>query len=163
MCLEQAADVTIQTALLERRFLTGARPLAAALDAALADSIDPVAFMAAKTVEMQRRHARFQDTPYSLEPNTKESPGGLRDLQLIAWVARAAGLGKSWLGLREAGLLTAEELQMIRHNERQLQADRAALRIVADRREDRLVFDVQGSVAALLGYSDRPDRQASSS
>ncbi|MEZ5742108.1 MAG: nucleotidyltransferase domain-containing protein, partial [Burkholderiaceae bacterium] len=60
---EQAADVTIQTALLERRFLTGARPLAAALDAALADSIDPVAFMAAKTVEMQRRHARFQDTP----------------------------------------------------------------------------------------------------
>ena len=55
--------------------------------------MDPKAFLRAKTLEMRQRHQKYEDTPYSLEPNCKESPGGLRDLQVIIWVARAAGLG----------------------------------------------------------------------
>ena len=50
---------------------------------------------------MRQRHAKYEDTPYSLEPNCKESPGGLRDLQVILWVAKAAGLGDSWSKLAE--------------------------------------------------------------
>jgi [protein-PII] uridylyltransferase len=58
--------------------------------------MDPQAFFVAKTLEMQQRHNKFEDTPYALEPNCKESPGGLRDLQVMLWVAKAAGLGKNW-------------------------------------------------------------------
>ncbi|MEZ5661602.1 MAG: [protein-PII] uridylyltransferase [Burkholderiaceae bacterium] len=161
-CVEEASrDITIQTALLERRLLFGATGVASALENALKTSIVPTEFMAGKTVEMRQRHARYQDTPFSLEPNTKESPGGLRDLQLIAWVARAGGFGENWAALGRNGLLTAAELQMIRHNERLIRRIRAALHVVANRHEDRLVFDMQAPVADLLGYRDRPDRRAS--
>ena len=61
------------------------------------------AFFRAKRVEMQQRHARYQDTPYALEPNCKESPGGLRDLQVILWMARAAGFGDNWRQVAQAG------------------------------------------------------------
>ena len=55
--------------------------------------MDPQAFLRAKTLEMRQRHVKYEDTPYALEPNCKESPGGLRDLQVVIWVARAAGPG----------------------------------------------------------------------
>ena len=55
---------------------------------------------------MQQRHARYQDTPYALEPNCRRSPGGLRDLQVILWMARAAGFGDNWRQVAQAGLLT---------------------------------------------------------
>jgi [protein-PII] uridylyltransferase len=55
--------------------------------------MDPKAFLRAKTLEMRQRHVKYEGTPYALEPNCKESPGGLRDLQVVIWVARAAGLG----------------------------------------------------------------------
>jgi UTP:GlnB (protein PII) uridylyltransferase len=61
--------------------------------------MDPQAFFVAKTLELRQRHTKYENTPYSLEPNCKESPGGLRDLQVILWVAKAAGLaraGTSW-------------------------------------------------------------------
>jgi [protein-PII] uridylyltransferase len=62
----------------------------------------PAAFFVAKTLEMRQRHTKFENTPYALEPNCKESPGGLRDLQVILWVANAAGFGKSWDELARA-------------------------------------------------------------
>ena len=96
-CVEEAQrDVTVQTALLESRFLCGARPLFRRFRAAVDEAVDPKAFLRAKTLEMRQRHVKYEDTPYSLEPNCKESPGGLRDLQMVIWVARAAGLGKGW-------------------------------------------------------------------
>jgi [protein-PII] uridylyltransferase len=66
--------------------------------------MDPYAFFVAKTLEMQQRHNKFENTPYSLEPNCKESPGGLRDLQIILWVSKAAGLGSCWDDLAQKGL-----------------------------------------------------------
>ena len=73
--------------------------------------MDPKAFLRAKTLEMRQRHVKYEDTPYSLEPNCKESPGGLRDLQVVIWVARAAGLGRTWTELAAKGLITPFEVE----------------------------------------------------
>ncbi|MCD6044666.1 MAG: [protein-PII] uridylyltransferase, partial [Burkholderiales bacterium] len=97
-CVEAAAgDVTIRTTLLESRFLAGSRALFRELEKALV--VDPVAFFKAKKLELEQRHAKHQDSPYALEPNLKESPGGLRDLQVIQWIARASDIGRRWSDL----------------------------------------------------------------
>ena len=96
-CVDEAAkDVTVQTSLLEARLITGNKKNFERLKKQLAGVLDAKAFFVAKTLELRQRHNKFENTPYALEPNCKESPGGLRDLQIILWVARAAGLGKSW-------------------------------------------------------------------
>ena len=64
------------------------------------------AFFEAKTLEQQQRHLKYHDAAYNLEPNVKESPGGLRDLQTMIWIARAAGLGRTWRELARNGLIT---------------------------------------------------------
>ena len=96
-CVAEAErDVTVQTALLESRYLCGSRRVFTTFRHANTQAMDPKAFLRAKTLEMRQRHQKYEDTPYALEPNCKESPGGLRDLQVVIWVARAAGLGKNW-------------------------------------------------------------------
>jgi len=153
-CVEEASkDVTVQTSLLEARLVAGQKKNFAHLTKQLASVLDPKAFFVAKTLELQQRHNKFENTPYSLEPNCKESPGGLRDLQVILWVARAAGLGKSWDELARSGLATAFEVRQIKANEALLCLIRARLHIIAGRREDRLVFDLQTAVAESFGYS----------
>jgi [protein-PII] uridylyltransferase len=112
-----AADVTVQTSLLESRLVTGSRKLFAAFQERFRAALDPRAFFVAKTLEMRQRHNKFENTPYSLEPNCKESPGGLRDLQVILWVANAAGFGRSWDELARNGLATAFEASQIKRNE----------------------------------------------
>ncbi|TMG97853.1 MAG: bifunctional uridylyltransferase/uridylyl-removing protein, partial [Betaproteobacteria bacterium] len=84
---ESQRDVTVQTALLESRFLCGSRRVFRTFRHANSEAMDPKAFLRAKTLEMRQRHVKYEDTPYSLEPNCKESPGGLRDLQVVIWVA----------------------------------------------------------------------------
>jgi [protein-PII] uridylyltransferase len=115
----------------------------------------------AKTLELQQRHNKFENTPYALEPNCKESPGGLRDLQIIMWVARAAGFGSSWDELARNGLATAFEVRQIKRNESLLKLIRARLHLLAGRREDRLVFDLQTAVAESFGYRAEDGRRAS--
>ncbi len=153
-CVEEASkDVTVQTSLLEARLVAGQKKNFAHLTKQLASVLDPKAFFVAKTLELQQRHNKFENTPYSLEPNCKESPGGLRDLQVILWVAKAAGLGKSWDELARSGLATAFEVRQIKANEALLCLIRARLHIISGRREDRLVFDLQTAVAESFGYS----------
>jgi [protein-PII] uridylyltransferase len=153
--LEATDDITIQTALLESRWLTGNRGLhksfAGAMQATLLSDKDRGKFFQAKLLEMQQRHAKFEDTPYSLEPNCKESPGGLRDLQVLLWIAKASGWGDTWSALAERGILTDQEAKELRTNERILKRIRALSHIAAKRREDRLVFDLQAQVAHLYG------------
>ena len=152
-CLAEAEkDVTIQTALLECRCITGNAALAKEFQAAFAQAMDPQAFFVAKTLEMRQRHTKFEDTPYALEPNCKESPGGLRDLQVILWVAKAAGFGNNWKTLAKNGLATPFEVKQIERNEALLSLIRARLHVLANRREDRLIFDMQNSLAASFGY-----------
>lgn len=152
-CVEEASkDVTVQTSLLECRLITGAKAQFNQLVQRLAEAMDPKAFFVAKTLEMRQRHTKFENTPYALEPNCKESPGGLRDLQIILWVAKAAGLGRSWDELARKGLATPLEARQIKANEALLTLIRARLHLLAHRREDRLVFDLQNAVAESFGF-----------
>ena len=152
-CLAEAArDVTVQTAMLESRRICGSRPAFARFRDATRAAVDAPAFLRAKTLEMQQRHVKYENTPYALEPNCKESPGGLRDLQVVAWVAGAAGLGDSWNALAARGLVTPFEARQLSRHEGTLKLIRARLHAVAGRREDRLVFDLQTAVAESFGF-----------
>lgn len=161
-CVAEAErDVTVQTALLESRLVCGTKRLYGAFKDASREALDPKAFLRAKLLEMQQRHVKYEGTPYSLEPNCKESPGGLRDLQVVIWVARAAGLGRTWSELAGTGLVTPFEVSQLAKHEGTLKVIRARLHMVAGRREDRLVFDLQTAVADSFGY--RPTKGQRSS
>jgi len=161
-CWDEArGDATVMTALLESRYLAGDKVRYAAFCRGLLAILDPQSFFRAKLLEQQQRHTKYQDTPYALEPNCKESPGGLRDLQTVLWVARAAGLGASWAELARRELLTREELVMLRQQQNNLKQIRAHLHWVAGRREDRLVFDVQQAVASAMRIKPTAARRAS--
>ena len=153
-CLDEAqADITVQTALLESRWLAGSRTAAQNLVQRLDAALDPRRFLQGKLAEMRQRHARYENTPYSLEPNCKESPGGLRDLQVVLWMSRASGFGRSWTELGRAGLISHSEARGIAIAERTLAQIRIALHRIAGRRDDRLGFDLQAGVANTLGFS----------
>ena len=161
-CLVEAArDVTVQTALLEARHLFGPRRLFHRFVKANAAAMDARAFLRAKTLEMQQRHVKYEGTPYALEPNCKESPGGLRDLQVVIWVARAAGLGRTWAELASKGLITPFEARQLLRHEGTLKLIRARLHTVAGRREDRLVFDLQTATAESFGYKATKEQRSS--
>jgi [protein-PII] uridylyltransferase len=152
-CVTEAqSDVTVQTSLLEARPITGSRKIFREFRDAYGAALDPAAFLRAKTLEMQQRHTKYDNTPYALEPNCKESPGGLRDLQMLVWVARAAGLGSTWSEMAAKGLVTPFEASQLRKHEGMLELVRARLHAIAKRREDRLVFDLQTAVADSFGY-----------
>ncbi|MBK4734533.1 [protein-PII] uridylyltransferase [Noviherbaspirillum pedocola] len=161
-CLtESAADITVQTSLLESRLVCGSRKLFTQLQDRFFAAMDAQEFFQAKTLEMQQRHAKYEDTPYSLEPNCKESPGGLRDLQVILWIAKAAGLGDSWRKLAARGLITPLEARQLARQERTIKDIRVRLHLHAGRREDRLVFDVQTPLALSFGFANTESRRAS--
>ncbi|HMW24421.1 MAG TPA: DUF294 nucleotidyltransferase-like domain-containing protein, partial [Burkholderiaceae bacterium] len=161
-CVQVAGqDVTVQTALLEARWLAGAKPLYQDFRQRSQAVLDPAAFLRAKLLEMEQRHVKYENTPYALEPNCKESPGGLRDLQVLRWVALAAGLGSSWREMAARGLITPFEVRQLQRNEGFLKLIRTQLHVTANRREDRLIFDLQTAVAESFGYVHTPERRAS--
>ena len=158
---EGEADLTVQTALLESRFLCGSKKLFKRFREAMDAAMDPQAFLRGKTLEMRQRHVKYEDTPYSLEPNCKESPGGLRDLQVLIWVARGAKLGRNWSELAANGLVTPFEVKQLQRQEGTLKLIRARLHAVAGRREDRLVFDLQTALADSFGYTGAKGQRSS--
>lgn len=161
-CREEAKrDITVQTTLLESRLVTGNRRAYARFTKALAADMDVPYFAEAKLLEQQQRHTRFNNTAYNLEPNIKESPGGLRDLQNILWISRAAGLGQSWLDLTKQKILTREEARQLKQHESALAVLRVRLHYLTNRREDRLLFDYQSTLAAEYGLADTHARRAS--
>ena len=152
-CVAEAAnDLTVQTALLEARLIDGDLALFAHMQQQFRAQLNPRAFLAAKQLEMSQRHNRFENTAYALEPNCKESPGGLRDLHTILWVAKAAGLGSSWKELAQSGIATQFEAQQLERNEMLISHIRAKLHAQTCRHEDRLLFDLQNTVAEQLGF-----------
>lgn len=161
-CLAAAkADITVHTNLLEARLLAGQRDFAVQFSRAIHGMLEPQAYFNAKQVELRARHSRFHDTAYNLEPNIKDSPGGLRDLQHVLWIADGADLGNNWRELVSSGILTAKEAQHIANHERFLQGLRIRLHYLAQRREDRLLFEHQSDLARQLGFSDTAERRAS--
>src|SRR5665647_1528934 len=161
-CINEAEkDVTVQTNLLESRLLIGDAALYQRFSDALATTMNVRTFFKAKVHEQDQRQARFNDTAYNLEPNIKESPGGLRDLQTILWITRSLGLGDNWNTLVKHGLITSREARQIRRHELALQGLRIRLHYLANRREDRLLFDFQNDLAKHLGYLSSDGRRAS--
>jgi [protein-PII] uridylyltransferase len=159
--IEAAGDITIQTNLIEARYVAGDRVLFRDLQIGVQGAINPRDFYVAKKLELEQRHTKFQDTPYALEPNCKESPGGLRDLQVILWIARAARLGTTWSDLAARHIITRQEASMLAKREAFLRHLRARLHLIAGRREDRLLFDYQGQLAEAFGYQATASKRAS--
>ena len=161
-CLDAAADdITVQTNLLEARLLYGNRELFDDFTNRFREMLDVRQFFKAKLLEQEQRYARYNDTAYSLEPNCKESPGGLRDLQMLGWIARAAGLGRNWRELARKRLITGEEAGDLRSIERYLQHIRIRLHYLTGRGEDRLLFDHQENLARSLGVKASAAKRAS--
>ncbi len=161
-CVSEAEqDITVRTSLLESRLICGKKSLFKEFEATYEKTLDPKSFFQAKLAEQIQRHYKYQDTPYSLEPNCKESPGGLRDLQVITWVSKAAHLGGTFKDLNQAGLVTQRELTELNRNQRFLETLRANLHLLAGRRQDVLAFDLQTSLAATMGIKEESSRLAS--
>ena len=153
-CMSEAdADLTIETNLLEARYLWGDSRLFEQFRSRFQERFDARCFFDGKLAEQDARHARFDDSAYKLEPNLKDSPGGLRDLHTIHWLAQACGIAGGWSGLARAGLLTDPEARRIAREERWLCGLRIQLHLLAGRREDRLAFDYQHDLAARMQLS----------
>ena len=153
---EALADISVATTLIEARLLAGPEPLFSAMRRALApdrlwSSRD---FFDAKVREQAERHHRYHDTAYNLEPNVKQSPGGLRDLQTIGWVAKRHFGAGTLQELASHGFLTTRELAQLQAAQSYLWRIRFALHLVTQRREDRLLFDHQIRLARMFGYED---------
>jgi len=158
---EAEQDITVRTSLLESRLICGKKALFKEFESVCEKTLDPKSFFQAKLAEQIQRHYKYQDTPYSLEPNCKESPGGLRDLQVISWVSKAARLGNTFKDLSFTGLITQRELTELNRNQRFLETLRANLHLLAKRRQDVLVFDLQTPLAAAMGITEESSRLAS--
>jgi [protein-PII] uridylyltransferase len=168
-CISEAQkDITVQTNVLESRLLTGNSAIYQEFLASIAKNLSPIDFLKAKLKEQELRHSKFNDTAYNLEPNLKESPGGLRDLHMIIWIARSLQVknqqyaaGNIWTSLAKDQIISVTEARRIRHHEKKLQLLRTHLHFLSSRREDRLLFDFQNDLAATLHYTNTPRRRAS--
>ncbi len=161
-CTEAAADQTVLTAMMEWRALTADASAQDALRHAISpDRVWPAGeFFRAKVQEQAQRHARFGDTSDNLEPNLKDGPGGLRDIQTLRWMAqRLLGSGnlESMLAFGQIG---AVEFDTLERERKALSRLRFGLHLVAKRREERLRFDYQKLLAARLGHTDEADTLA---
>ncbi|MBP9604438.1 MAG: [protein-PII] uridylyltransferase [Chromatiaceae bacterium] len=156
-CVEEArADVTVMTNLMEGRLITGDAQLLAAMRTATGpDRLWPsAAFFAAKTAEQRQRWHKYGGTAYNLEPNIKENPGGLRDIQMIGWVAKRHFAADTLHDLVVHGFLTEGEYLTLIEGQARLWRIRFQLHRLAGRREDRLLFDYQRSLARDFGFVD---------
>ena len=162
-CVTEARkDVTVVTNLMEARLLRGDTALFEAMRARTGpDRLWPSArFFAAKLSEQRARHARFEDTAYNLEPNLKEGPGGLRDIQTIAWVTQRHFATARLHELVGREFLTEREYRALDRNRRLLAHLRVGLHHLAGRREERLLFDHQRALAARFGFHDKAGTRA---
>ena len=151
---EGKADVTVMTNMIESRIIDGNQSLYDKFQTAVApDNMwSAKEFFEAKLEEQQNRHLRYNDTAYNLEPNIKEGPGGLRDIQIIGWVAKRHFQARSFFELFEHGFLTEAEYQLLEKGQHHLWSIRFALHRLAGRREDRLLFDYQNQLATNFGF-----------
>ncbi len=156
-CIDAAAqDISIATSLIEARRLAGSPALFSAIRClGQTQQIWPSrAFFEAKLAEQEARHRKFHDTAYNLEPNIKSTPGGLRDIQVIGWVAKRHFGAERLRDLIAEAFLTEGEYQALYAGRCFLWDVRFGLHLIAGRREDRLLFDHQLALAELFGYTD---------
>jgi [protein-PII] uridylyltransferase len=173
-CISEAnKDITVQTNLMESRLITGEasfyQEFLDEINQTFSSSVAIASFFAAKLKEQNNRHAKFNDTAYNLEPNIKESPGGLRDIHMILWIARSLNMASArptainniWSLLSKQNIISALEARQIQQHRRNLQLIRIRLHFISKRREDRLLFDFQNELADSLGYINTTHKRAS--
>jgi len=154
-CVAEATkDITVATNVMEARLLAGSEPLFAEMkEKTSAKHIwDSKSFFQAKLEEQIQRNGKFNDTAYNLEPNIKESNGGLRDIQMIGWVAKRHFNANSLYDLVKEGFLLEDELNTLLEGQHLLWRIRCSLHYLAGRREDRLLFDYQRDLAHEFGF-----------
>ncbi len=157
-CVEQSrADITVATNLMESRLLGGPEDLYEEMRHATGPTqVWPSRdFFEAKLAEQLTRHEKYHDTAHNLEPNVKESPGGLRDIHMVGWVAKRHFGAQTLYDLVGQGFLTESEFQDLITGQNFLWDIRFALHLLAGRREDRLLFDHQVALARQFGYADQ--------
>ena len=162
-CYQEAKnDITIVTNVQESRLLIGSESLFESSRAkCAANKIWPSKdFFQAKWDEQVKRHLKFNDTAYNLEPNIKEGPGGLRDIQNIGWIAKRHFGADKLHDLVSHNFLTEQEYKMLHEGQSFLWQIRFGLHTLTGRREDRLLFDHQRSLASMFGYQDDHNSQA---
>ncbi|WP_426156089.1 [protein-PII] uridylyltransferase [Pseudomonas sp. TSRC2-2] len=162
-CAEEArADLTVVTNLMESRTICGPERLRQRmLDVTSTAHMWPAKeFFLAKRAEQKARHHKYNDTEYNLEPNVKGSPGGLRDIQTILWVARRQYGTLNLRALAGEGFLVESENALLASSQEFLWKVRYALHMLAGRSEDRLLFDHQRTIAGLLGFEGDDAKQA---
>lgn len=147
-------DVTVMTNMIESRLITGNQNLYEKFQRTISaeNMWSSKMFFEAKLEEQKKRHLRFNDTAYNLEPNIKEGPGGLRDIQIIGWVAKRHYGARNLQELVTHKFLTENEYQTLAEGQRHLWRIRFALHRLTGRREDRLLFDYQKELAEIFGY-----------
>ena len=153
---EASRDVSVVTTMMERRRLTGSDILTRRLDKILSRPVlwPSGRFYRVKREEQEARHAQFDDVEYDLEPNIKGSPGGLRDIQTVGWIARRQFGTADLAELVERSVLTSQERDWLVEGRRFLWRVRFGLHLLTGRREDRLLFDHQRELARRFGYVD---------
>jgi [protein-PII] uridylyltransferase len=153
-------DIATLTNLLETRTIAGPDELRKELsEQAYSDNIiTDRDYFIAKRKEQQQRHKKYSDTEYNLEPNVKSSPGALRDIQTIGWITKRHFGLQSIADLTRFSILTDEEHQILVQGETLLWKLRYGLQLIADRNENRLLFDHQRALAQMLGYKDEGKR-----
>ena len=154
---QQAAreDITVLTALSELRRLEGSADTARLHEALSPKHIWPAKdYFEAKRAEQRTRHARFNDTADNLEPNLKEGPGGLRDLHTVTWMGMRLYGVPGLRALVPLGVLGENECASLEREWRVLAKLRFGLHLISKRREERLLFDHQKTLAALMGLRD---------
>jgi len=154
---EAVSDITIVTNLIDARLITGPQALFDALRKHIGpDNIWPIReFFDAKQAEQQARHHKFHNTANNLEPNIKECPGGMRDIHMIGWITKRHFGSETLEDLVEHGFLTESEYQGLIVGRNFLWDVRFALHILTGRREDRLLFDHQRTLADEFGHQDQ--------
>jgi len=153
-------DVTILTNLLETRTVAGPDDLRAELSRKVySDEVSSdIDYFVAKREEQKKRHGKYGDTEYNLEPNVKGSPGALRDIQTIGWITKRHFGVQNIAELIRFNVITEEEHQILLKCETFLWQVRYGLQLIADRNENRLLFDHQRALAKMLGYRDQGKR-----
>ncbi len=156
-CIREASnDITVATNLMESRLLVGPEALFQAMREATSPAKiwDSKRFFEAKFAEQQARHQKFEDSESNLEPNLKESPGGLRDIQMIGWVVKRHFQADTLRDLVSHGFLNEDEYQTLIEGQDYLWRIRFALHTLTGRHGDILLFDYQRTLANQFGYDD---------
>lgn len=159
--IEMHKDIKTTTNLLESRLLVGSKKNFLALKVSISSEINQRQFYIQKLQEQNARHKKFRDSAYQLEPNIKESPGGLRDLHMVLWIASSQNKGNTFKQLLAKNVLDREEFNKVRFHLNRISKRRMLLHLLAGRAEDRLVFDLQNQLAEHLGYQSSGYKKAS--